>query len=77
MKMETPVIRGRILYQEDCHCLGEAFVCQEQHVDQIATNEWSEVKCYFIVRGTINWDILRIMRNWQKNFIPYEFVSDD
>lgn len=64
---------GRITYYENWQSLGEAFVCDQTENG----TDWETKKVFFIKRGMINWDIIRILRNWQRDYIPYYFCNED
>ena len=67
--MERKVFkRGRVRYEENWHESGEAFICEEYD-----GQNWKEIKVFFVKRGMMNWDILRILRNWQRDLVPYYF----
>lgn len=68
------VLRGRVRYEESWQSLGECFICEEEREDIITRRRyWETVRVYFIIRGRINWDIIRVLRNWQRDYIPYYF----
>lgn len=62
--------RGRIRYDENWESLGECFICEETIDDG---EHWETIKVFFVKRGLMNWDILRILRNWEKDLVPYHF----
>ena len=67
--MERKVFkRGRVRYEENWNESGEAFICEEND-----GQNWREIKVFFVKRGMMNWDILRILRNWQRDLVPYYF----
>ena len=67
--MERKVFRrGRVRYDENWHESGEAFICEEYD-----GQKWKEIKVFFVKRGMMNWDILRILRNWERDLVPYYF----
>ena len=64
---------GRIRYYESWQSLGEAFVLE------ISDNgtDWKTVKVFFLVRGMINWDVLKILRDWSRKRIPITFYNEE